>query len=102
MFESRRYATRGVASEVPLDTQIVLWGLIDERKHRREKLDYLQTFELSIECRDGEELQKVVHSQEVPAFSETSYFRLLSQPITRRVWVIDSGDYATMLFPEEY
>ncbi|MGN0679484.1 MAG: DUF960 family protein, partial [Oscillospiraceae bacterium] len=40
MFNNPRYATRGVNSEVPMLTQIILWGLIDSMEVAEK--DYLQ------------------------------------------------------------
>ena len=98
-----RYVTCGIAERVGLDLQAVIWGLIDERQAKGASLDYLQTFELSMEFALGNIYQKVVHRQEVPAFSQTFYYPTIERPLRTKIWVIDDGSsYATMLFPEEY
>lgn len=102
MFTSPRYLTQGIATILPVDLQMTLWNLLDAKKCQGVEQDYLQVFELSIEYALGEVFQKVVHSQEVPTFSETHYYREISKPMNSKVWVIDSDDYVTMILPEEY
>jgi hypothetical protein len=102
MFTSPRYSTQGVANQLSVDLQLALWGLLDEKQQQGVKLDYLQVFELSIEYVFGEVFQKVTHSQEVLPFSETYYYREISQPIRGKVFVIDSEDYVTMMLATEY
>ena len=102
MFTSSRYLTQGVATKVPADLQQILWDLLDAKRRQGITLDYLQVFELSLECACGEVFQKVVHRQEVPSFSETYYYREISQAINAKVWIIDSEEYVTMLLPSEY
>lgn len=71
MFTSPRYLTQGIADILPVDLQMTLWSLLDAKKCQGVKQDYLQVFELSTEYALGEVFQKIVHSQEVPPFSET-------------------------------
>lgn len=102
MFESaKRYVTRGVASSIGLDIQLILWSLIDKRKELGVTLDYLQIFALSEEDIDGVKIQKIIHSQEQPEVKD-AYLIPMAEPATDKIWVIDSGDYSTMLFPKEY
>ena len=100
--EQQRYMTRNIADKVDLLIQIYLWELIDERKRKGEEVDYFQIFELSVEEQDGKATQKIVHRQEEPEYSCEHYLHCISEPITCKIWVIDSGEYWTMLFPEEY
>lgn len=102
MFTSSRYLTQGVAATLPADLQQILWDLLDAKRRQGIKLDYLQVFELSLECACGEVFQKVVHRQEVPSFAETYYYRGLVEPINAKVWIIDSDEYVTMLLASEY
>ena len=102
MFASPRCLTQGVATTVPVDLQQRLWSLLDKKRCQGVKLDYLQIFELTIECAFGEVFQKIVHRQEVPPFSETYYYRGLVEPINAKVWIIDSDEYVTMLLASEY
>lgn len=101
MFTSSKYATRGVADTVALDVQFVLWSLVESKRRSGAILDYLQIFELSEEVIDGYSRQKVIHWQEQPMFHDTHYFNV-SEIYGGKIWIIDSDEYATMLFPEEY
>jgi hypothetical protein len=94
MFNGQRYLTKGVNATIPLEVQIFMWQCIDTLEVEK---DYLQVFDLSVE--DG--IQKVVHKQEVPEY-KYSYTLMVSNPVSARVFVIDDGEYSTMLLAEEY
>lgn len=101
MFQSKnnRYVTRSVAKEVPIATQLFLWSLIDDQVQSGNMMDYFQKFELKA----TEKCQEIRHSQEVPKWSQTTLMSIPNEYcITKTIWVIDSEDYQTMLFPEEY
>jgi hypothetical protein len=102
MFTSRRYATRGVMSEIGIDIQFILWALIDKQKSKRLELDYLQIFELSIESKNEFHIQKIIHRQERPETKNIYYFPDISTPLNIKVWAIDSEEYCMMLLPDEY
>ena len=103
LFSGDRYATRGIADRIDPAIQKALWRAIEVRKERGDQLDYLQVFVLSVEVVDGEPLQKVLNRQEQPEHRETFYVDGVDKPIGGvTIWVIDSGTYATMLFPYEY
>lgn len=95
MFNNPRYCTRGISSEVPLLTQIILWGLIDSMEIAEK--DYLQVFRLSAES--GK--QKIIHEQEQPEYSK-EYLFPSDNPITAKIFVIDDETHTTMLLAEEY
>ena len=97
-----RYITKSIQQEVGMDLQILLWSLIDEINNRDIPLDYLQIFELTVEYACGEVFQKIVHRQEQPCSKEIAYYRNIEKPINTTIWVIDSRDYSTMLYPSEY
>jgi hypothetical protein len=95
MFNGQRYLTRGVDRTIPLEVQIFMWQCIDTLEVEK---DYLQVFDLSVE--NG--VQKVVHKQEVPEYKH-SYTLSVSRLVHDvRVFVIDDGEYSTMLLAEEY
>lgn len=103
MFENPRYMTRGIQENVSLDLQIILWRLIDDRKVKGHKLDYLQVFELSSETVGEQTLQIVLHRQEQPQYRSTHRFVPIQHPLEKiRIWVVDDGEHSTMLFPSEY
>ncbi|MEZ7892712.1 MAG: DUF960 domain-containing protein [Candidatus Wallbacteria bacterium] len=99
MFETgKRYMTCGVVSEIPLDIQLILWGLIDKLKTKNEQLDYLQIFELA---KKNENTQYIKHIQEVPPYKNESTFRH-NTPVNKKIYVIDDKTHSTMLLAEEY
>ena len=91
---TNRYITKGVQSEIPAVLQIFMWDCISALP---EPKDYLQIFRLS--CIDGK--QKIIHEQEQPEFKR-EYILAVPNPITAKVYVIDSDTYSTMLLSEEY
>ena len=94
MFNNQRYLTKGVQLEIPVVLQIFMWDCISALP---EPKDYLQIFRLS--CVDGK--QKIIHEQEQPEFKR-EYILAVLNPITTKVYVIDSDTYSTMLLAEEY
>ena len=93
MFNSNRYITKGVQSEIPAGLQFFMWNCISAVPEP----DYLQIFRLKAD--NGK--QKIVHEQEVPEFRR-EYHLPSDNPITAKVYVIDDGDHSTMLLAEEY
>ena len=96
MFTGKRYITVGVHQSIPLPLQEFLWELIDGMTVEK---DYLQVFELTV--RKGK--QELEHKQEQPRYSKRYVLRRrIAKPITEKIFVIDSGDYCTMLLASEY
>lgn len=101
----KRYETEGINTRLNILYRFLIWQLIDELGENMD-LDYLQVFELkSKELVD--EKGKVIyemtltHSQEIPEYSNSYIFRV-EEPVNEKIYVIDDGDYATMLFAHEY
>ena len=97
-----RYATSGIMDALPLDLQMVLWSMIDQKRGSNQELDYLQIFELTPIKQSGRYCQQIIHRQEVPPISTTTILAGVAEPLALKVWVIDDGDHATMLLPDEY
>ena len=94
MFSRRRCVTARVSREMDPITQFFLWSCIDMLT---VKADYLQIFEL-VAVPNG---LKVIHSQEVPEYKK-EYLIPCKKPLSAKIFVIDDGQYATMLFADEY
>ena len=99
--KDNRYVTRDVNEEVDIRLQLIMWSMIDKLKDEESvELDYLQVFKIR------KEGNKVVinQSQEVPEYSCTYEIELEDIHIDDEIklYVIDSGEYSTMLFPSEY
>ncbi|MDE5765499.1 MAG: DUF960 domain-containing protein [Ruminococcus sp.] len=97
MFEKSkpRYLTRGVDESIPLDVQIFMWEAVD-RMH--EPKDYLQVFRLT----EQNGLQIIHHTSEQPEYEMTYILTTMTKAVTAKVYIIDDGDYCTMLLAEEY
>ena len=99
--KDNRYVTIEVNEEVDIRLQLIMWSMIDKLKDEESvELDYLQVFKIR------KEGNKVVinQSQEVPEYSCTYEIELEDIHIDDEIklYVIDSGEYSTMLFPSEY
>ena len=94
MFKNKRYITRGVQAEIPLALQLFMWNCIDKLS---PEMDYLQVFNLS---KIGN-LQRISHSSEQPEY-HMEYLIPCDNPVTAKVYIIDSEDYSTMLLASEY
>lgn len=102
-FDVPRYTTKQVAEQVGLELQLALWTAIDLRVQQGQEMDYLQVFELSVEWVDGEPLQKVLNKQEQPQQEVSFYVNGVETPLDGvTLWILDSKEYCTMLFPDEY
>ena len=100
MFNNPRFITKGFQTTIPIETQLILFNLLDSAKHARE-LDYLQVFDLSIEAHNHLNLQKIVQSQEQPVWDRTVYYPLKNL-VSTKIFVIDDGDHHTFLLADEY
>ena len=94
MFSRRRYITARVSRELDSITQFFLWSCIDMLP---VKADYLQVFQLAA-VPNG---LKVIHTQEIPEYKK-EYLIPCQKPLSAKIFVIDDGQYATMLFADEY
>ena len=96
MFDKERYLSRGVQENLSIPVQITLWRMIE--KVTVEK-DYLQIFELS---QLPNNQLRILHKQELPEYtSELSTNGNLPKE-KLKIYVIDDGEYSTMLLADEY
>lgn len=103
MFDTKRYLTCGINTSIPPELVLLLWQLIDESKKVGHELDYLQVFDLSpISDQEGQLLQKIEHSQEVPSYQASYTIQVMGEPVHAKVFVIDDTTHSTMLLAEEY
>lgn len=100
--KDRRYVTKGVNAEIDIRLQYIMWEMIDELKvEEKVKLDYLQIFRFE---KNSDNSLIIEQSQEVPRYKLKKQIPIESSTkLTKdKVYVIDSGEYSTMLLPEEY
>lgn len=93
-FRNPRFLTAGVAATIPEFLQLFIWQCIDRLPDER---DYLQVFRL--EPFGG--MQLLRHTSEQPEH-QMLYMLPTDEPVTTKVYVIDSDTYSTMLLAEEY
>ena len=99
--KDNRYVTRGVNENIDIRLQLIMWSMIDKLNDEGNvELDYLQVFKLR---KEGNKIV-INQSQEVPKYSCTYEIELEDVQLDDeiKVYVIDSGEYFTMLFPSEY
>ena len=94
MFQNKRFLTRGVQAEIPVELQLFLWNCIDQLPEER---DYFQVFKLDVS--NGK--QHIHHFSEQPEYSQ-DYMIDIANPVNQKVYVIDDIDHSTMLLAEEY
>lgn len=96
MFDKDRYLTRGVSEEIPLEIQILLWSMIGGIKIKK---DYLQVFEIEP---IKNSLLKIEHRQEIPKYKKEHVVVNTGINSKVKIFVIDNGDYSTMMLSSEY
>ena len=91
--KENRYVTRGVSDEVDIRLQLAMWTLIDILKDKgKVEIDYLQIF------------IKIQHEQEIPKYKSVHMIDVDDIQLDNevKIYVIDSEEYSTMLYPSEY
>jgi len=96
MFDKKKYVTRGIDSTLGLHVQLMLWRMIDNLEGEK---DYLQVFELT---RIDDNTSKIVHRQEEPEYEKSHILHVGINEDAVKVFVIDDGNYSTMLLASEY
>ena len=96
-FKGARYVTRGISGSLTYELQLLIWDLIDQLEVEQ---DYLQVFKL--EDKKGE--VKLTHRQEEPDYSKDYILKAKEFSIEsdNKIFVIDDGEYSTMMFASEY
>lgn len=103
LFNNPGYMTRGFQTEIPIETQQLIFALLNKAKQTLTEMDYLQVFKLDKISSNGSFLQRLTHTQEIPPFEETVFLVLPEdQIITTKIFVIDDGDLHTFLLASEY
>ena len=93
----QRYITSGVNEQISIDIQLFCWYCYEVVK-ATGKYDYLQVFELKTV---GEHTQQIEHRQEVPEYNQVYQLTSLN-PIKQKIFIIEEGNYVTMLLADEY
>lgn len=96
-----RYVTRGLNEEIDIRLQLIMWSMIDKLKEEGNvEIDYLQVFKLR---KEGKKVM-IEQRQEVPEHKVSYIIEIEDVEIgnENKIYVIDSGEYSTMLLPSEY
>lgn len=99
MFDNPRYLSKGVNRKLSIFVQSLLWDMIDEIDISK---DGFQIFNLTPIDVNGVKVQKVVHTQEQPPYTRVVVLNGLTKPINEKIYVIDDGEYSTMILASEY
>lgn len=94
MFNNQRYLTKGVNETISLDTQIAIWDCIDKLEIEK---DYLQVFDLI--PKSG--FTFIIHKQEHPEYIKEWILEVSIEEAVK-IFVIDDGEYSTMMLSYEY
>ena len=94
--KENRYMTREIAENLLIEIAMLLWDLIDNLIIEK---DYLQIFEINP---IGLGVVEIVHKQEVPEYEASIYIQndLIKDKL--KIYAIDSIEYSTMMFSDEY
>ncbi len=96
MFSNERYITREVSDRVPVEIQILMWNLVEEIEGEK---DYLQVFEV---IPNGSEFVEITHKQEIPETTSNYIVKNVGIETEMKLYIIDNGEYSTMMFSHEY
>ncbi len=98
---NKRYLTKGISEQVPLELQLFMWSEIDKLVRTTDTLDYLQVFEFNVK----DNYMELEHRQEVPTYKKIHKLKLLEAYHVldkMKIFVIDDIDHSTMLLAIEY
>ena len=98
--------TRTIAKTVDIRIQMFLWDLINKMDG---EIDYFQIFEIE----ENKDNIRIIHKQEEPEYEKeyilnneyilkSYYANDSNEEFERTIYAIDNGEYATMLYAEEY
>lgn len=94
--KENRYMTKEIAENLPVEIVILLWDLIDNLTIEK---DYLQIFEINA---IGLGVVAIAHKQEVPEYEASIYIENDLIKGKLKIYAIDSIEYSTMMFSNEY
>lgn len=94
--DKNRYITKGIKETISPLIYLMLWEMVDDMVVEK---DYLQVFDLKL-SEKVEGLQEIVHTQEESQISTVKFYTNFG--VNAKVYVIDTGEYSTMLLAEEF
>ncbi len=100
MFDNQKYITNGVESLIPNCLQEFMWKSIDQMDISTK--DYLQVFKFIKINEGGNQIQKIIHSQEQPPYKKEFMIKGNFDKLSLNIFVIDDDTHCTMLLSDEY
>ena len=100
--KDKRYVTRGINADVPIEIQLFIWNCIDELIESDIQTDYLSVFKLKIE-NSGKLF--ITHTQENPEYKNVIEIEMKEEYFSLdgvTVFVIDDITHSTALLSNEY
>ncbi len=99
-----RFMTQGIEQKVDDIINLRLWCMIDELSKSEVEVDYLQIFNVkSFTDNKGNKKVEIIHKQEQPTYEKIVVLDNVTDiKISEKIFVIDSGNYITMMLAEEY
>ena len=88
VFQNKRFLTKGVQAEIPIELQLFLWNCIDQLPEER---DYFQVFVL----KEIEGKQHIHHFSEQPEYSK-GYTIDLANSVNQKVYVINNTNHSNI------
>lgn len=99
---TKRYVTSNLVNQVDEEVQRLLWSLLDAFLSDRIETDYLQVFKLEVVKRQEGQMQRILHSQEVPALKRQEGCFNVRKPYDGVIWIYLDVDKQTMMLPEDW
>jgi len=104
MFEDvmKRFMTDRIYGEVSLEITEHLFWMIDELRKTSDELSHIQIFKLKA-GKERKDQQDIVHQQlNLEYYEESTVYMIDDEPVKNSIiWAVDTGEYQTLLFPEE-
>lgn len=100
MFEPKQVViTRGVQDNIEPD---IITGFMDSIMDFKKNIevDYLQVFDITVS--QSGKTTYIEHSQEEPQFSKQLMLSNIDNTFVGQIFIIDDGDYITVMLAEEY
>jgi len=101
--EMKRFMTDRIYSEVSPEIIGHLWWMIDElKKTSDDTLSHIQIFKLK-GGKERKDQQDIIHQQLNSTYLEATTIHMIDdEPVKNSIiWAVDTGDYQTLVFPEE-
>ncbi|WP_438316075.1 DUF960 family protein [Sporosarcina sp. FA9] len=100
--EMKRFMTDRICAEISHEIINHLFWMIDELRKTSDELSHIQIFKLK-GGKERKDQQDIIHQQlNLPYYEESTVHMFEDDPVKNSIiWAVDTGEYQTLLFPEE-